>query len=134
MLTLTAAQLGNASELHIGHTVEFHDFHGRVITGTLQAASNPPTAAYALIRVDDRERAVWKGSPVKVGLIPPPPVAAHRLNHNHAGQHVTFEAADGTTVTGTLHDAYSPVGVITASLTVDGRTYAVTKLTPVTVR
>jgi hypothetical protein len=64
--TFTAANIGDNPRDFTGSTVEFNDFHGRTILGILESATNPPTAAYATLKVGGRDRAVFKNTPVQV--------------------------------------------------------------------
>ncbi len=68
MLNTTAGKIGDNPSTLIGQTVEFPDFHGRTVTGVLQKAECPATAAYALLRVEgiNRDITVFRNTPVKV--------------------------------------------------------------------
>jgi hypothetical protein len=66
-LTRSAGRIGSDPDRYIGKTVTFTDHHGRMVTGTLQAATAPLGAAYATLTTDDRRvRAVFVNTPVAV--------------------------------------------------------------------
>ena len=58
---------------------------------------------------------------------------AQQLGNQHLGLRVSCEDHNGLHVDGFLLDVQAPSGAMYAYLTVDGQTYAVTKLTPVEV-
>lgn len=68
MKKTTAGKIADATDdRHIGKTVTFADFHGRTVTGTLEYATCPPSAMYALISVSGtHDRAVFRNTIVEV--------------------------------------------------------------------
>lgn len=66
MKQTTAGKIADRLTKYVGKTVTFPDFHGRTITGTLDGATALTTAAYATLKVDGRERSVFRNTPVKV--------------------------------------------------------------------
>jgi hypothetical protein len=67
MFTLTAGYIGENPDDYIGEQVEFPDYHGRTVTGTLEYAESPARAAYAALRVNGRTRTVFRNTVVQVG-------------------------------------------------------------------
>lgn len=67
MFTLTAGYIGENPDDYTGDQVEFPDFHGRTVTGTLEKAEAPAGVAYAALRVDGRTRTVFRNTVVQVG-------------------------------------------------------------------
>ena len=70
VIDTTAGKIGDDADKYSGKTVEFPDFHGRTITGPLEAANAPSHGMYADLTVQGRARGVFRNTPVKVDTEP----------------------------------------------------------------
>lgn len=66
VINTTAGKIGDNPAKYIGKAVEFPDFHGRTITGLLEAADAPSHGMYADLTVQGRARGVFRNTLVKV--------------------------------------------------------------------
>jgi len=63
----TAGKIADAGNKYIGKAISFPDFHGRTVTGILEKATAPASAAYATLKtVGGRDCAVFRNTPVTV--------------------------------------------------------------------
>lgn len=66
MKQTTARKLAEAGRKYIEEIVTFPDFHGRRVTGKLEAVGVDATSVLAILKVEGREYGIFANTPVEV--------------------------------------------------------------------
>lgn len=67
MIKLTAGYIGDYPADYLGSHINFPDYHGRPVSGTLEAAQRVNSGAVAHITIDGRQHGIFADTIVEVG-------------------------------------------------------------------